>query len=342
MRGRRLLFALVAMLLLAIIAFVSVPRGVPGAPGQPQQEAPVASEGCGNLTVYVLNVSQADSIFIITPANKTILIDAGSKMKANSSSNVLAFLNRMNVTRIDYVVATHYHEDHIGGMDDILARFETGRIYENGNCGNLSSETAKRFHAYALLKGSTVVRTTEDLPPDGCLSEAKLIFPYGMPGGCSMGNENDNSVLLHIAYGNTSFLFTGDCDENCESAVMAQGASLKSDFLKAGHHGSSTSSSIPFLDAVGARYFAISADKDRSVKDGYFHPRETMLEKLYARSTGGTFRTDLNGNVKAVSDGNRLSVVPDAEQGECGIFSGYLSADAASYSPIPALSGRCG
>jgi len=339
------LSALAFAALLVIVAFIFLARGAPGATAPPPQNAPAAPApppaGCGDLTVYVLNVSQADSIFIITPGNRTILIDAGSKMKANSSSNAISFLKRMNVTRIDYLVASHYHEDHIGGMDSVFKGFQVGSVYDNGNCAGQSSATAKTFGAYAALYGSTAVSAPVDIPPDGCLSEAKLLFPYNQAGGCSKGDENDNSVLLHLVYGNTSFLFTGDCDEACESALLQQGVSLKSDFLKVGHHGSYTSSSVPFLDAVGARYYVISADLKRSVTDGYFHPREATLEKLYASSPDGVFRTDLNGDVRAVSDGSGIAVSPDSASGECDTFRGYTSADAGSYSLIPQLDGKC-
>jgi len=345
MRKAKLLSALAFAALLVIVAFIFVARGVPGAATPQPQNAPAAPSpppaGCGNLTVYVLNVSQADSIFIITPGNKTILIDSGSKMKPDSSSNALAFLAKMNVTKIDYLVASHYHEDHIGGMDGIFKSFQVGGIYENGNCGGMTTDVAKKFRAYVALDGSTVVRNPVDIPSDGCLSEAKLIFPYNQKNGCSKDNENDNSILLHLVYGNTSFLFTGDCDADCEAAVLQQGVSLKSDFLKVGHHGSDTSSTGPFLDAVGAEYYVISADRARSVTDGYFHPREATLEKLYRRSPNGVFRTDLNGDVKAVSDGSGISITPDVASGECDIFKGYASADAGSYSLIPQLSGKC-
>ncbi len=353
MREKRIFYAIFALLAVSVLLSGCLDLGNPQqngtnaapspqtAPAQQNATAQPAA-GCGNLEVYVLNVSQADSIFIRTPGNRTILIDAGSGMKPNSSSNALAFLKKMNVTKIDYLVASHLHEDHIGGMDNIFTGFSIGTVYDNGNCANLTTQVVKEFLSYAALTMPVSVTTAADIPSDGCLSEAKLIFPYGQPKGCSKSNENDNSVLLHLVYGNTSFLFTGDCGAACESAVISQGSTLKSDFLKVAHHGSDTSSSQQFLDAVGAKYYVISTDTARSVTDGYFHPREITLEKLYALSPTGTYRTDLNGDVKAVSDGSGITVTPAAVSDQCDTFKGYASADASSYSLIPALSGSCG
>jgi competence protein ComEC len=353
MREKRIFCAILILLALSVLlAGCTGPappqqnqtNAVPSSQTPPaQQNATIpAAAGCGNLEVYVLNVSQADSIFIRTPGNRTILIDAGSGMKPNSSSNALAFLKRMNVTKIDYLIASHLHEDHIGGMDKIFTGFGIGTVYDNGNCANLTTQVVKTFLAYAALGTPVSVTTTADIPSDGCLSEAKLIFPYGQSKACSKSNENDNSLLLHLVYGNTSFLFTGDCAGACEAALVSQGSALKSDFLKIAHHGSDTSSSQQFLDAVGAKYYVISTDNERSVKDGYFHPREVTLEKLHALAPTGTFRTDLNGDVKAVSDGSSITVIPSTVSGQCDIFKGYASADASSYSIIPALSGTCG
>jgi len=340
-RKRKSLFVLALSLLLSAIIFLFANNQVPElSPSTNQKAIPAPILGtCGNLTIYILNVSQADSIFIITPGNKTILIDAGSAMKPNSSDRVVEFLKKMNISRIDYLIASHYHEDHIGGMEKVFANAAVGKIFDNGNCANISTRTAEKFFALRSTADTLVVRDMVDLPSDGCFSQAKLIFPLG--NDCST-DENENSILLHLTFGNTSFLFTGDCGGDCESAIVQKGIAIHSDFLKIGHHGSSTSSSNQFLDAVGAGFYVISVDKTRSVTDGYFHPRAGTLEKIYQRSGASLFRTDLNGEIKAVSDGGSIIIFPEQNADECDIFSGYAASDVNSYSSITQLSSRCG
>jgi len=306
---------------------------------------------CGPLQVHILNVSQADAILIITPGNKTIMIDSGSHMKKNSSSYMLAYLKQSGIKRIDYLIATHYHEDHIGGMDDLFKSFDIGAVYDNGNCGNYSSAVQLSFEGYALSRNFTHVKTDMDLPADPCLDAARLIVAYDRPQGCwpsskESSNENDNSILLRLAYRNASFLFAGDCEADCEAELVRQGTYLGSDFLKVGHHGSATSSTKPFLDAVGAAYYAISVDRIRSISDGYFHPRKESLSNIYEAGGFGSglskiFRTDLQGDISLVSDGDAIAIRTGTDATNCQLFSGYSSSDKSSYGPIPALAGSC-
>lgn len=307
-----------------------------------------APENCGPLRIYIINVSQADSILIITPSNKTILIDAGSKMKPHSAANAISFLHQMNITRIDHLIASHYHEDHIGGMPLIFSNFEVGKVYDNGNCGNYSSAAQRDFQLYASRHEFIHIMQDTDFPVDLCFSESKLIAPYAPPGRCfnsnrDTSNENENSLLLRIIYGNTSFLFTGDCEKNCERELLQKGENIRADFLKAGHHGSAMSSSSAFLSAINPSFYAISTDKNRSVTDGYFHPRQIPLSNIYSRGTNENsfFRTDLNGNIAIISDGKSITISSDSSPSLCNLFSGYSSANISSYAPIPALSSRC-
>lgn len=341
--GKRKLLFLISSIIVIVSAIAITFFQSPN----PPQSNPVP-EGCGQLKIYIINVSQADSILIITPQNKTILIDAGSRMKPNSATNAVAFLQLMNITRIDYLIASHYHEDHIGGMPQIFSNFEVGKVYDNGNCGNYSSGVQRDFQLYASRYEFIHVSQDTSLQIDSCFSESKLIAPYASPGKCfnsrsDSSNENENSILLHIIYGNTSFLFTGDCEEKCEEELVASGESIHSDFLKVSHHGSATASSPQFLSAVSASTYAISTDMVRSVTDTYFHPRQILLGNIYARGAdaGSLFRTDLNGNIAIVSDGTSIRASSDAPTLLCDLFSGYSSSNVSSYHPIPALTGTC-
>jgi competence protein ComEC len=346
--GKRLL--ILALALLVVMAAIALTLGY--GQSNPQNQAALENPapvvytlppGCGMLSVHVLNVSQADAIVIVTPSNKTILIDSGSGMKKDSAARVVESLHSMGIAKIDYVIATHYHEDHIGGMEDVESGFGIGTLYHNGNCGGYNSAGAQKLVEYAQSHDATIVTSDMDLPEDPCLAQARLIVAYDRPAGCwpsgtESSDENDNSILLRLAYGNTSFLFAGDCEAGCEAELLRQGTFLRSDVLKAGHHGSGTSSTDAFLAAVGAEYYVISTDKTRSVADGYYHPRQPALARIFAH--GGedtTYRTDLDGDVDILSDGRSITVLPQAAASACDIFSGYASAEKSSYGRISSL-----
>jgi competence protein ComEC len=254
----------------------------------------------------------------------------------------------MNISRIDRLIASHYHEDHIGGMESVFSNFEIGKVYDNGNCGNYSSGAQRDFQLYASRYDFIHIPQDTNLQIDSCLAESRLIAPYAPPGKCfsagsDSSNENDNSLLLRIVYGNTSFLFTGDCEARCEEELMQKGENIRADFLKVGHHGSATSSSPEFLSAVSASFYAISADRNRSAEDGYFLPRQIPLENIYATGAApdSLFRTDLNGNIEVISDGSSIHMSSDASAPQCKLFSGYASSDASSYGVISSLSAQC-
>jgi competence protein ComEC len=346
---RRRLFMLASIFLLALLALaILIFPGLLPASDKPPPGGDVSQnvtyappQGCGLLSVRILNVSQADAILITTPSNRTILVDSGSGMKKDSASKVAEELNGMGIKRIDYLIATHYHEDHIGGMEDIENGFEVGTLYSNGNCGGYKSVVAEKLASYSSNHSSVEVAGDMDLPSDPCLSQARLIVAYDRPEGCWKSDtsaENDNSILLRLVYGNTSVLLAGDCEADCEAELVKQGTFLRSDILKAGHHGSATSSTDQFLQAVGATDYVISVDRARSITDGYYHPRQAALSRIFShRGQGKTFRTDLEGDIDVISDGNAITILPQAQATDCDIFSGYASADKTAYGNIAGL-----
>lgn len=339
-RRRKNPFIVLAILAIAVFA-IAVSQGYIGIPsGFEKTSVSKIPPGCGELKVTILNVSQADAILIQSPKNKTILVDMASKMKPNSSDRLLSFLEENGISKIDILIATHYHEDHIGGAEKLFRAVDVGTVYSNGNCGNSGTKSSAVFEAYAATGDFRAVSQDASLQVDDCIS-AKLIVAYDRAQGC-FSNENDNSILLKLDYGATSFLFTGDCEKGCEQELIRQGTDLSCDVLKIGHHGSSTSSSSEFLEKAGAGYFVISVDRDRSAKDGYFHPKKAALEGIYAVSKGtNTFRTDANGNIQIISDGAGIQANPEIPASQCDIFRGYNSADASGYSVISQLDSIC-
>ena len=166
MAQKNLAFAII-LLLVVLLVFIIIGLWIQGAEPNIQktkienQKQDVESTICSPIRTYILNVGQADSTLIITPSNKTLLIDTGSSAKANSSTEVIEFLIKNNISRIDYLILTHNHEDHIGGLDKIVTNFAIEKVYHNGNCANYSSATERYLQSYTAMHDSVAV--TKDM-----------------------------------------------------------------------------------------------------------------------------------------------------------------------------------
>lgn len=335
-----LLFVLLVVLLLVLFSFFGNLVPVPNPSEKSENKIP---ENCGILKIYILNVSQADSILIITPNGTTILIDSGSLMRNNSASHVVEFLKSLGIARIDHLIATHMHEDHIGGMGGVYGNFQIVNEYDNGNCGNQKSSSISNFQNLAANSSlHHAVRNDMDVVLDGCFFKSRILSAYGEieKSGKCFSNENDNSLILYIEYGVDSFIFMGDCENKCEGKIA--GKNVYADFIKVGHHGSATSSSFSFLKKINPSIYAFSTDKDRSAIDGYFHPRMNSLKNVF--NSGGrnsTYRTDLNGDITLISDGRGINVGTKANASICEIFSGYSTSEKGSYGVIESLTNNC-
>ena len=244
----------------------------------------------GNLNIYFIDVGQADSI-LITNNNSSMLIDAGNN---EDGQDVVNFIKDKGITKLDYVVGTHPHEDHIGGLDDVInSDLEITNIYmpqietttktfedvldaiENKG---LSITSPKKGDTFNVGNASLEVMTDSILDED---------------------NLNLSSITLLMQYGNNKFLFMGDAEQENEETRDWP----KVDLLKVGHHGSNTSSSDKFLNETKPTYSIIMAGEGNS----YGLPTEETLNKL--QSIGSTiYRTDLNGTITVTSDGENIEI----------------------------------
>jgi len=260
---------------------------------------PTAQAQTGTLvTVHFIDVGQGDSIFIDT-ANKDVLIDAGS---ASASQTVLDYLADLNITHLHYVVATHAHEDHIGGLVDVLDSTVTIDTVIVNNQTH-SSSTYSNFITNAQGYNVTVAERGNIIT----LTETATLTILNPVQPIEFSDLNDNSIVTKLQVGNTTFMFTGDAEEPAEQSMLVSSVcSLKSDLLKVGHHGSYTATSQTFLDIVDPTYAVISAGLDNR----YGHPHNETLVKLDAAGVT-TFCTINSSTIVVQTDGTTITFLDD-------------------------------
>lgn len=243
-----------------------------------------------NFSVSFIDVGQADSV-LIRNGNYNMLIDAGNN---EDGEKLVNYFKSLGIEEFTYVFATHPHEDHIGGMDDIINNFKIDNYYMS----NKLSTTKTFMDVLDALDGRNLKYTVPNKGDTLKLGDAniKVIYP-----GDDKSNINDSSIVLKITYGKHSFLLTGDATSNVERKIYNE--DIKSDVLKVAHHGSSYSSTDVFLDRVKPYYAVISVGKNNI----YNHPSNKTLEKLNKRNIK-VYRTDLDGTIVFTSDGENLSV----------------------------------
>ncbi len=250
----------------------------------------------GYTTVSFIDVGQGDSELIMSDGH-SMLIDAGERDKGEKVSS---FLNNHYVKKIDYVVATHPHSDHIGGLITVLSEFEVGHII----MPDLSDDLVPSSVLFGEML-DTIDRNNIDLItacPGQCyeVGDAKITIL----GPVSQYNDlNNSSVVLRLDHLKNSFLFMGDAENESEKDLLNAGADLEADVIKAGHHGSSTSSGEEFIKKVFPEYAVISCGAGNE----YGHPSKSTVNTLH-QTADYVYRTDLKGSVTFKSDGKKISV----------------------------------
>lgn len=243
--------------------------------------------------VHYIDVGQADSSLILCDGH-SMLIDGGN---AADSNLIAAYLKKEDISVLDYLVCTHAHEDHVGGLSGALSVTKVKNV--------LAPYTEADTKAYQNFKNKSAAQGLEIQHPSAGdsftlgSSDVQIIGPITE----HADNLNNTSIVMKLTYGNTSFLFTGDAERNEEQDIINAGYDVSADVLKVGHHGSDNSTSYVWLREVMPQYAVISVGKDNS----YGHPTEAVLSRLRDADVQ-LYRTDLQGDIIAVSDGNKISI----------------------------------
>ena len=255
-----------------------------------QQNLPLSK-----MKVHYIDVGQADATLIEYSQGDeafAILIDTGDW----NSAEVVAYLQAHKITNIDIVAVTHPHADHIGQLDKIIQTFDVSEVWMNGETVNSQVFTS----ALTAIEDNNVdyyepeVGDVFDIGP----LEVAVVHPKSLS-----GDTNNNSIAIRLQYGEVSFLFTGDGEEEAESEMLTGGVNLKADILQVGHHGSKTSTTDRFLNAVKPDVAIYSA----SVDNQYGHPHIETISRL-EKSGALVYGTDVHGTVIVETDGKTFSV----------------------------------
>ena len=242
------------------------------------------------LYVHYIDVGQGDSELVCCNG-EYMLIDAG---EPDASDAVLEYLDRHGIDKLDYLVCTHGHSDHCGGLDAVVESLEVETVFTSPYAGDSPS-----YEIFAdAVYDAGLELTVPELGESYRLGEASFSFIGPLE---DYDNLNDDSLVMRLEYGDTSFLFTGDMTSKAEKDLINDGADLRCDVLKVGHHGSSGSSCYQFLYEAQPGIGVISCEKGNS----YGHPHEETLSRLNDADVT-VYRTDLEGSIVIFSDGMKV------------------------------------
>lgn len=246
----------------------------------------------GQLKIHFIDVGQADSI-LIQQGKAAMLIDAGNNP---DSSLVKNYISEQGITKLDYVVGTHPHEDHIGGLDYVINSFEIGKIY----MPKATSNTITFQDVVSAIKAKGMKPTVPTVGEVFKVGDATATILA--PSSSSYEDINNTSIVIRLTYGNNSFMFDGDAEDVSENEMLLKDLNVKADLWKLGHHGSSSSTTQDMLNKVNPKYAIISVGKGNT----YGHPTQQTMSKLKAKNIL-VYRTDENGTIVATSDGKNIT-----------------------------------
>lgn len=284
-----LFMTLLLMLVLLFTAGCAAPSGGTNRTKQDTSQLP--------LKIQVLDVGQGDAILIRTDS-QVVLIDTGD---IQTREKLVQYIKNQGITTIDKVIITHPHADHLGGIPAIFDNFAVKQIYDSG-----LTTTTSLYNQYltAVQKKNIPFKTVSagNVIDIGAGVTLKVLGPEKP--FITNSELNNNSVVLKLVYGNFAMLLPGDAEREAETRIIERyGNELKSSILKAGHHGSSTSSTTSFLKAVSPEAIIISVGQNND----YHHPHPSVM-KRYADFKAKIYRTDNDGIITITSDGQNYNV----------------------------------
>lgn len=257
-----------------------------------------------DLEIHFIDVGQGDCS-LIKWEGASMLIDCGER---EQSETVLKYLKKQGVKKLDYIIATHPHSDHIGGMGEIISAMEVGKVIAPRISGDMTPTTKTYERFLQALKDKSLKLTAAKPGTEYRLGEAgedgksppkfEVLAPVE-----DYDDLNNYSVVIRLTYGSTSYLFTGDAEKQAELDILQSGAEVNSDVLKMGHHGSSTSSCGEFYEEVSPKICVIQCGEGNS----YGHPHKETMETAEA-SGAKVYRNDTDGTVIVYSDGDEIFV----------------------------------
>lgn len=286
---KKLIVLVILLLSYAYTTFINIENKNQEGPIKERKTEDVIFADENTLNVYFIDVGQADSILLENKGHY-MLIDAGNN---EDGPKLVNYFNEQDIKEFDYVVGTHAHEDHIGGMDDIIKNFKIDNFYMPD-----AITTTKTFEdVLDALEETNVIFQTPKVNQTFNLQDTTITT---LSVTADEKNLNDTSIVLKVKHGTNTFLFMGDASTKIEKNLLNK--DIKSDVLKVGHHGSRYSTSLEFLKKVSPEYAVISVGENNTYK----HPHEEILKRLEEQNIQ-IYRTDKQGTILAKSNGSIIT-----------------------------------
>ena len=281
----------ISILLIIVAIFYSLyEKDIDQTFGLPVTETFKETENTNTLDITYLDVGQADSILIQNKGHN-MLIDAGNN---EDGPLLVQYFKEQNINKFDYLITTHPHEDHIGGMDDIINNFDIEKIY----IPDVTTTTKTFLDVLEAIEKKNMTYDVPNINQNFTLGNTLFQVIYT---GNDKKNLNNSSIILKATFKNTSYLFTGDATSEVEKKILNK--NIQATVLKVGHHGSKYSTTTDFLNKVNPKYAIISVGKNNS----YNHPNQVTINKLEKKNIE-IHRTDQEGSIFLKSDGKTINI----------------------------------
>lgn len=287
---KRLIGAIILFLITAFTVYLILNIDVDIINNDNTNKENVMTVAKGEIKVHFIDVGQADSI-LIQQGDNSMLVDAGNN---DDGGLVCDYIKKQGIEKLDYVVGTHPHEDHIGGLDNVIDNFGIDQIY----MPKKTATTKTYKDVLTSIKSKKLKITTPKVGDTFKLGDAEITIMAPFE---NYEDANNCSIVLKLKYKENSFLFTGDAERVSETAMVDANLDLKCDVLKVSHHGSKTSSTNEFLKLASPKYAVISVGKNND----YDHPKVEIMNR-FKKFKIPVYRTDELGSIVVIGDGSNL------------------------------------